>query len=224
MDNLKHLFITLQDNLGSVKEVSNEAYKGTTSIRCIQIYDASYDGDYQSEVVKNGVYSRGDEGFYGFAFRLQPTWEFTSQSYILAQFRANFGCTKLVPTSRIWLVGNQLYSRVNTGSPCSATATVFPNLATVSADDWHRVVIHASWKSGATGFYKVWFDGEKVLDVSNIATTVADDTPLNFRIGLNAISWTNDGGLVGTQSTRKVWIDQIGAGSTYEDAGPGQWT
>ena len=210
-----------------MQEVTNVVYKGTTAIKCTQVYDASYTGRYHSEVVKNGVYSRGGTGFYGFAFRLQSDWDFTSQSYNLGQFIADFSdykCDDYIPTSMVWLVGNQLYSRVKAGAVCSPTTTQFPNLATVSAGAWHKVVIQASWKSDNTGYYKLWFDGTKVLEVYNIATTLADDRPFQFRAGLYANGWHDNGYIVGSQTTRQVWYDQIGSGSTFADADPDQWS
>ncbi|KAH7281604.1 hypothetical protein KP509_36G054900 [Ceratopteris richardii] len=215
-----------QEHYGTVQEVTNVVYKGSTAIKCTQVYDSSYSGRYHSEVVKNNVYSRGGTGFYGFAFRLSQSWEFDAQSYNIAQFIADFSdyqCDDYIPTSMVWLVGNQLYSRVKFGPVCSPTTTIYSNLATVTAGDWHRIVIQASWKTDGTGYYKLWFDGTKVLEKYNIDTTLADDRAFQFRVGLYANGWHDDGYMKGSQGTRQVWYDQIGAGSTFADADPAQW-
>lgn len=215
-----------QEHQGTVTQVTNVVYKGTTAIKCVQIYDPNYTGRYHSEVVKNNVYSRGDDGFYGFAFRLQSDWEFDNQNYNIAQFIADFsdtGCDDFSPTSMVWINGNQLKTRVKYGTICAQHVTTFSESATVSAGVWHRVVIQASWRSDNTGFYKLWFDGTKILEHYNIATTLDDPRAFQFRVGLYANSWHDDHRMVGSQGTRQVWYDQIGAGSTFADADPAQW-
>jgi hypothetical protein len=59
-----------EEHSGSVQQVTNLVYEGSTALKMTQIYDPSYTGRYHSEVTKNNVYKRGDTGFYGFAFRL----------------------------------------------------------------------------------------------------------------------------------------------------------
>jgi len=215
-----------QEHNGTVIQVTNVVYKGSTAIKCTQVYDSSYTGRYHSEVVKNNVYSRGQTGFYGFAFRLQADWSFQNQSYNLAQFIADFsdyGCDDYIPTTMVWIRGNQLNSRVKTGPVCSATTTQFTNLATVSAGVWHKIVIQANWQSGSTGYFKLWYDGTKVFERFNIPTTLADGRGIQMRAGLYANGWHDDGYMAGSQGTRQVWYDQIGAGTTFADADPDQW-
>ncbi|KAK2040965.1 hypothetical protein LZ31DRAFT_597598 [Colletotrichum somersetense] len=54
------------------------------------------------------------------------------------------------------------------------------------------------------GFYKVWFDGAKVLERYDIPTTVDDDSAFQFR------------------AFRQVWSDEIAVGSTFKDVDPAQ--
>jgi hypothetical protein len=217
-----------QEHSGTVQQVSNVVYKGSSALKMTQFYDANYNGRYHSEVVKNNAYKRGDTGFYGFSFRLQSGWEFDQQSYNIAQFIADFSylkssCDDWMPSSMVWLVGDQLYTRVKTGSDiCHQHITTYPNIATVSAGDWHRVEIQASWKTDGTGYYKLWFDGNKVLEKYNIDTTINYDTPFQFHVGIYANGWHDDGGMKGNQGTRQIWYDEIAAGSTYADADPAQ--
>ena len=218
---------TNAEHSGSVQQVTNVFYEGPTALKMTQIYDSSYSGRYHSEVVKNNVYKRGDTGFYGFAFRLQDNWQFSpAQSYNIAQFIADFsdtGCDDYMPSSMVWLVGNQLYSRVKQGTICAQHIQTFPNLATVSAGAWHKIEIQASWKTDGTGFYKLWFDGTKVLEQYNLDTTIDDGRYFQFRVGLYANGWHDDNGMKGTQGTRQVWYDEIAAGTTFADADPAQW-
>ncbi|KAF7506905.1 hypothetical protein GJ744_011146 [Endocarpon pusillum] len=216
-----------QEHQGTVQPVTNVVYEGTTALKMTQIYDPSYTGRYHSEVVKNNVYKRGDTGFYGFAFRLQEDWQFSpAQSYNIAQFIADFsdtGCDDFMPSSMVWLLGDQLYSRVKTGTICNQHITTFPNLATVTAGTWHKVEIQSSWQTNGAGYYKIWFDGVKVFEQYNIDTTVQDDRAFQFRVGLYANGWHDDHALKGTQGTRQVWYDEIAAGTTFADADPAQW-
>lgn len=218
-----------QEHQGTVQQVTNVYYEPSTALKMTQIYDSSYSGRYHSEVVKNNVYKRGDTGFYGFAFRLQQDWQTSpAQSYNLAQFIADFsntGCDDYAPTSMVWIVGDQLYSRVKFGKICDhVPPTTFKNLATITPGVWYKVEIQASWKTDGTGYYKIWLNGSSVLAQYNIDTTLEDDREFQFRVGLYANGWHDDqGGMKGSQGTRQVWYDEIAAGSTFADADPDQW-
>ena len=223
--------LIFEEHSGTIQEVSNVVYEGSTALKMTQVYDPGYDGRYHSEVVKHNVYSRGQTGFYGFAFRLSQDWQTSpAQSYNLAQFIADFSdvnggkCDGYMPSSMVWVVGNQLFSRVKTGTVCDQHTTTFPNLATITPGQWYKIEIQASWKSDGTGYYKMWLNGVSILAQYNIATTVADDRGFDFRVGLYANGWHDDsGGMKGTQGTRQVWYDEIAAGTTFADADPAQW-
>ena len=215
------------EHKGTVREVTNVVYQGSTAIKATQIYDPDYTGRYHSEVAKFNVYRWGDQGFYGFAFRLQRDWQFDSpQTYNIAQFIADFGdtgCDDWMPSSMVWLQGDQLYSRVRFGTICDQQTTTYQNLADVTAGEWHKIVIQSSWATGGEGFYKIWYDGKKILDKQNIDTTVEDDRYFSFRVGLYANGWHDDHQMKGTQGTRSVWVDKIAAGTRFADADPDQW-
>ncbi|KAJ5545510.1 hypothetical protein N7535_006104 [Penicillium sp. DV-2018c] len=212
---------TNQENKGTVEQVSDVVYKGSTALKMTQQYDDSYSGRYHSEVVHNNAYKRGDTGAYGFSFRLQDDWQTDpAQSYNIAQFIADFGdtgCDDYMPATMVWLVGDQLYSRVKQGAVCDQNTETFENLVTVSVGDWHRVEIEAQWASDESGYLRLWFDGKKVLDKSGIATTVDDGRAFQFRVGLYANGWHDDGGMKGSQGTRQVWYDEIAIGSALGD-------
>jgi hypothetical protein len=125
----------------------------------------------------------------------------------------------------MWIMGNQLSTRVKSGTVCSQQITTFNNIATISKGQWHTVVIQASWRSDSTGFFKVWFDGTKVLERYNLATTIADpqNRAFSFRVGMYANGWHDQHGMVGTQGTRTWYMDQIAIGTAYADVNPGSW-
>ncbi|KAJ5139361.1 Polysaccharide lyase [Penicillium bovifimosum] len=210
-----------KENKGTVDQVTNVVYKGPTALKMTQTYDSSYSGRYHSEVVKNDAYKRGDTGAYGFSFRLSEDWETSpAQSYNIAQFIADFGdtgCDDYMPGTMVWLEGDQLYSRVKQGSICEQKTESFDNLGSVSTGEWHRVEIEANWESDESGSFKLSLDGKNVLDKQGIATTIDDDRAFQFRVGLYANGWHDDGGMQGSQGTREIWYDEIAMGATLGD-------
>ncbi|KAI0395790.1 polysaccharide lyase family 20 protein [Xylariaceae sp. FL0594] len=218
------------EDMGTVQPVTNVAYKDGNALKMTQIYDPNWSGRFHSEAVKYDVYKKGDTGFYGFAFRLQDNWQFSpAQGYNIAQFIADFtdlGCSETyMPSTMVWIVGDQLYTRVKYGDVCPTSAQktrTFPKLATVTAGEWHRIELQVSWQSDSTGYFKIWYDGQKVNETYNIPTNVGDGRPFQFRVGLYANAW-HDQGYQGTQPTRQIWYDQIAAGTTFADANPDAW-
>ena len=100
---------TYVEHKGTVDEVTNVFYKGPTSLKMTQTWDPAWPGRFHSEVFHYNAYRKGDDGFYGFAFRLADGWEFDAkrQSYNIAQFIADFGdlhCGEdSMPSSMIFL-------------------------------------------------------------------------------------------------------------------------
>ncbi|KAK0615172.1 polysaccharide lyase [Bombardia bombarda] len=214
---------------GKIEQVSNIVYEGTTALKMTQTYDASYTGRYHSEVHLDGGYSIGDQRFYGFMFRLSQDWQFDgSQSYDISQFIGDFtytGCDTWMPSTMIWLEGNKLFTRLKTGSVCSQKTTRIDTGATVTAGGWHKIVIQAKWAPDSTGFFKLWFDGTKVVERLNTATTVSDTgANFQFRVGLYANAWHDQGTMTGSQPFRQIWYDEIAMGTTFADADPDQWS
>lgn len=213
------------EHLGTCDEVTNVYSEGPTALKMTQTYD-NYGGRYHSEAFVNNGYHRGETKFYGFSFRLSETWEFDDQGYNLAQFIGDYGdyqCDDWIPSSMIWIRKNQLYSRTKGGAVCSPELHQYGPLATVTAGVWHTVIIQADWESGSTGYYKLWFDGVKVLEQYNTVTTFADDRAMSFRVGLYANSWYDDGKMVGSQSFRQVWYDEVAVGTTFADVDSTKW-
>jgi Polysaccharide lyase len=216
------------EHRGSIGQVTSPVYKGSEAIQVTQIYDPNYTGRYHSEVVRNDGYRPGDMRFYGFAFRLPGNWQTVSQSFNLAQFIADFsntGCDDWMPTTMMWIAGTNLHTRVKSGTVCSQSIQTFNNIASVSVAAWHRVVIQANWQSDSTGYFKVWFDGTKVLEQYNLPTTIFDPQfrRYSFRVGMYANAWHDQHRMEGTQGTRSWFIDQVGIGTTFADANPSAW-
>ncbi|EED17189.1 integral membrane protein [Talaromyces stipitatus ATCC 10500] len=209
---------------GSIEQVTNVVYNGTSALKFTQVYDSNYHQRYHSEKIETQVYKLGDQGFYGFAFRLQENWQASpAQSYNIAQFIADFtdtGCDDWMPSSMVWVIGDQLATRVKYGSICNQQIQEWKGLKTVTPGEWHTIVIQANWQSDSTGFYKMWYDGEKVVNELNLATMIDDARPFDFHIGIYANGWHDQKKNLGTQNTREIWIDSVGIGSTFADADP----
>ena len=132
------------EHKGTVTEASNVSYKSGKSIKVEQTYDPSYSGRYHSEVYKTNVYKVGDEGYYGFAFKLHSQWDTSgSQSYNIAQFISNLKdspentCSDdWIPSMLMWMEGNQLKIRSKGGNMCKSTLKKF-NIGTIQPGQWN---------------------------------------------------------------------------------------
>ncbi|KAK4244299.1 polysaccharide lyase [Corynascus novoguineensis] len=216
---------TQTEHKGEIKEVSDVFYDKAPALVMTQTYDASYTGRYHSEVRVLNAYKHGDTRFYGFAFRLPPDWQFDpAQSYDLAQFIAPFDkCDSYMPSTMFWSEGSKLFTRLKSGSVCDQKTKELPLDVTLTAGKWHKVVIQARWASNSTGYIRLWFDGKQVLNVQDVATTVSEDVPFQFRVGLYANGWHDDKGMKGTQGFRQVFYDKIAIATTMDEADPDRW-
>lgn len=209
---------------GSINQVTNVVYNGTSALKFTQVYDPSYTGRYHSEKAELQVYKLGDTGFYGFAFRLQSDWQASpAQSYNIAQFIADFtdtGCDDWMPSTMVWVIGDQLATRVKYGSICAQQIQEWKGLKTVTPGVWHTIVIQANWQSDDSGYFKMWYDGAKVVEEYNLPTMIDDSRPFDFHIGIYANGWHDQQEMLGTQETRQIWIDSVGMGTTFADADP----
>ncbi|KAK4458562.1 polysaccharide lyase [Cladorrhinum samala] len=214
------------ENKGTLTESTTEFLDTPPSLVAQQIYDASYTGRYHSEVRVLNAYKHDDTRFYGFAFKLPSNWQFSpAQSYDISQFIAPFDqCDTYMPTTMLWLVGNKLNTRLKTGSVCQQSTKMLPiDKVTVTAGVWHKVIMEVKWTPDATGHYRVYYDNQLVIDQQNVATTVAEDVPFQWRVGLYANGWYDDGGMKGTQGTRKIFYDKIAIATTKNEADPDLW-
>jgi polysaccharide lyase-like protein len=216
----------LVEHNGSVSQVTSPVYKGSTAIKATQVYDPNWSLRYHSEVIRNDGYKPGQMRFYGFAFYLPANWQFVSQGFNISQFEADFAssCDGFMPTTMMWISSTSLSTRTKSGTVCNQVLQTYSGIASVTAGQWHRVVIQANWQSNTSGYFKVWYDGSKKLERFNIATTISDpaNRTLQFRVGNYANGWYQKA-MVGTQGTRSIYFDQIGIGTTFADADPNAW-
>ena len=53
-------------------------------------------------------------------------------------------------------------------------------------------MLGVDWQETKSGFFKVWYDGNKMVDLQHVATTMkADQRPYAMRVGLYATDWHN---------------------------------
>lgn len=213
------------EHKGEIKEVTNVFLDEAPALAMTQTFDASYAGRYHSELRVLNAYRHGDTRFYGFAFRLPPDWQFDPpQSYDLAQFIAPFNkCDSYMPTTMLWAEGTNLFTRLKSGSVCDQKTRKLPLEVTLTAGEWHKVIIEARWESKAVGFLRLWFDGKLMVDEKDVATTVLEDVPFQFRVGLYANGWHDDKRMKGTQGFRQVFYDKIAIATTKDEADPDLW-
>lgn len=48
----------------------------------------------------------------------------------------------------------------------------------ITAGEWHKIVIHARWRSDETGFFKVWLNGTREVAAFDKITTYLDASKL----------------------------------------------
>jgi hypothetical protein len=213
---------SFKEHKGTINQVTNIVKSGSTALKMTQTYDPAYTGLYHAEVHAYNAYSHGDERAYGFWFRLPENWEFTAgQTFNIAQFIANFPgmCDEWMPSTMIWVSERTLWTRRKHGALCPSGSQKTVNYDTkkeVSAGVWHKVVVQAKWAADSGGYFRLWFDGEKVVEESGVPTTIAEDAPFQFRVGLYANSWNK--GYKGGQPFRQVWFDEVAFGTEIGDA------
>ena len=216
------------EHRGSISQVTSPVFKGSTAIKVTQIYDANYSGRYHAELVRNDGYRPGQMRFYGFAFYIPGSWQYSTQGYNIAQFIANFsgsGCDGWMPSTMMWFTGSSLSTRVKQGTICNQSIRTFSNFATLSYGAWHRIEIQANWQSNTSGYFKVWVDGAKRLEQYSLQTTLSDpaNRTFSFRVGMYANSWYDQHRMTGTQSTRSLYYDHVGVATTFAEADPNGW-
>jgi hypothetical protein len=216
-----------REHKGTVNQVSNISYRGTTALKMTQTYD-NYGGRYHSEVRVSNGYNYGDTHWYGFAFRLSENWVFGNHMYNLAQFIGNMNghCDDWMPSTMLWVKGNTLYTRRRFGDVCNRPSTTDPiPVGTVPGGTWYKVLIQARWTNDATGFLKIWLDDNLAVNQDNVATTVVQRVPFEFRVGIYANGWHDEKTqpVNEPQPFRQVWFDEIAIATTRGEAEPGSW-
>ena len=202
---------------GSVTQVTDVKYQGTTAIQCRQIYDPNYAGLYHSEVhVGNQIAHTGQDKYFAWTFRLQPNWEFVSEYFTLGQWGMSTGNCK-GPITMLWVRVDQSL-RFTTKPSCDGSLpSAGFNLPAISPGVWHRYVHRWKLRADSTGYLQAWLNGTSVASYTGQNNPYDGD--IAFNLGLYASQW-NDGMQSGTQGDRSVWIDEIRVTSTLAEAEP----
>jgi hypothetical protein len=214
---------------GSVAQVTSPTFKGSTALRSRQVFDSSYTGRYHAEAMVSSIGQQGQDRYYGYTYRLMDNWQFVSQNFNFSQFGATFpntscGGTINKPTTMNWLLGTTLRTRVKFGTVCAPVTTEYVVTSSLTAGVWHRLVQRIRFASNNTGLFQTWLDGTLVVNQSNLATTVAENPPFRWSVGLYANGWHDDGNvMVGSQGTRDVYHDHYRIASSFAEADPDAW-
>ena len=231
------------EHKGTVEEIT---VGSSSKLKFTQTYDPEYYGRYHSEVERYDAALLGEQGYYGFAFQLDPAWKTDRHMYTISQFISNFKditCNghhtrNWSPTTMTYIIGHELFTRVRFGDMCIGEQIHEFKIGTVKPGAWHTVVLGVKWDNRKNGFFDAYFDGQIVVHQERISTTVlqADNRFFQFRVGLYASSWYLPSDLPGNatyhptpklgsgdQQTKVVFHDQIAYAPTYEHADPNQW-
>ena len=73
---------------------------------------------------------------------------------------------------------------------------IFPSIPSSfpkpTQNQWHTLVLGVNWEKSKEGFFKVYYDGKKLIDLKEVATTMkADNRAFAMRVGLYATDWHN---------------------------------
>ncbi|EFY92698.1 glucuronan lyase A [Metarhizium acridum CQMa 102] len=124
-----------KEHKGTVDQVTNVVYKGSSAPKMTQTYGSNYHNRYHSEFIAN-----------------RPG--------------AGWGGDDYVPSTMVWMQGNQLLSRIVTGNYRQPNSVV---------------IMQVKWASDGSGFFKIWLDENKVVERYNTATAIDDDSVFQFR-------------------------------------------
>ena len=209
---------------GSVTTVNSPVFgSNSTAIQAEQIYDPNYTGRYHAEARLAQGAQQGWDRYYGYALYLPSDWQFVDQNFNIMQFIGTPPCSTSggKPWTMLWIRNNSLTTRLTTGPDgCNRTDQNFTITSNTIAGTWHTVVIHSNWESDSTGAFTVWYDGNPVIDQEGVPTCPNDDTTMEFAVGQYANGWHDNGTMLGTQSVRDIYIDQVTVADNYTDANP----
>jgi hypothetical protein len=211
---------------GSMTSQTSQHYDGTTSLRARQVYDSSYTGRYHCEARYSQGAKMGWDRYYGYCFYLPSNWQYVDQNFNIMQFIGTPPCsTSGKPWTMLWIRNHALATRVTTGPDgCTRTDTDFTITSSATAGVWHTVLLHGIWKPTSTGTFSCWYDGTKVIShTGDIATCPNSTETMEFAIGNYANGWHDNGTMLGTQSTRDIYIDHVSISDVYGEANPTSW-
>jgi len=214
-----------EQNQGTCAEVTSPVYKGTTAVRARQIFVANSSERFHSELGKYNVGQRGNDRYFGWAFRLPSTWQFTNGKYIISQLGVSYSGLSCSgePLSKSFLQGTTLKIEITTGAPCSSSAVSYTVFSGVTAGVWHRNVYRYKLASDSTGIVEYWYDGVKRW-TRNGANITSTSNQLRWSIGLYCPEWYQKSSIPdGGQTTREVVVDHARVATSYSEAEPANW-
>jgi MYXO-CTERM domain-containing protein len=198
------------ENGGSIVD-SLIAYDGSGgSVESTCVYHGQDGTRYHSEPRWNGNWNTGTT-YFGYALYVAPDWAFSGpERHVTAQFGIASGPGKTPDDYQHWIKGDLLQMGVN------GTDYTF---GTMTAGQWHTVVMRFLYATNGQGQVQGWFDGQPVFEVDGISVMggAADGEAL-WALGLYEADWF--GGNVGPQTTRSVYNAKIAIGTTYADVDP----
>jgi hypothetical protein len=209
-------YVTREHN-GTVTEVSSPVFKGSTAVRCVQVYDAAHgDTTLHSELGIRNVGQIGQERYYGWAIRI-PSGQSTGGT--ISQI-ATDACSSGRQTEMMVITGTGVIDlKTKHGTACSPTTGRYNITSFMTKDVWHRIVIRKRWRDDNTAVTQVWYDGTMALDRSGVSNSITG-SGLTYRWSIGnyaGFSGTIDG------ETRSMLVDHARVASSYAEADPAAW-
>jgi hypothetical protein len=209
-------YVTREHN-GTVTQISAPAYKGSTAVRSVQIYDRAHgDTTLHSELGIRNMGQIGQERYYGWAIRI-PAGESTGGT--ISQI-ATDACSSGRQTEMMVITGAAVIDlKTKHGTACSPTTGRYNIVPSMTKGVWHRIVIRKRWRNDPTAITQVWYDGVLKLSRTGVSNAIAGNN-LTYRwsIGLYAgFGGTIDG------EKRSMYVDHARVASSYAEADPAGW-
>lgn len=120
--------------------------------------------------------SRGSEAWYGWSFFAPADWHgIWPAKTVLGQFHQ-------IDSHPVWMFLQKEGDLVLDDQSAGGTRRYIPLIAGADfSGRWHRIEVHARWAADASGFFRVWVDGQQRFDHAG-ATMTAEK--VYFRYGI----------------------------------------
>ncbi len=186
-------------------------------------------GELEKVMERHNISTKGKASWYGFSIR--PSENMTLSSTFEVVFQAhhvNDECDKFGgnPPIAIFVVEDEyIVQNVGDRERCQKNWSKineengkrwkFP----LNRGEWTDWVIYTNWKHTDKGVFKVWRNGEKVVERRGEPVTYNDEEVLRFRFGPYKSAWLNHP----RKSDRVYYYDEISASGpkgSYEEVAP----
>ncbi|HTX20399.1 MAG TPA: heparin lyase I family protein, partial [Candidatus Aquilonibacter sp.] len=194
---------------GTINDVANPVYQGTTAIQFTQTWLTNYTGRYHSEVDYQNTQGVGDDRYYRITLFLPTNWIYTNSNVCIQQWAG----------SGPWLImeirGNDLVMLPH--------ITGIQTLQTMPLGQWTRIVTHLN-TSSSNGLFQVWVNGIQRLNLTgNFSPTNAGSTEVRWSTGAYVTGWYGVTNAAPNPSFIELYGDNYRITDDFTDADTPYW-